>query len=321
VTSREVRHSVVSALLQAGGPVCLDAVCAECDLSEEDATAALAGLVGEGLVLRSRFVREDPGQQYCWAAAWRRELERRTARAVRELRELTGREPPLPDSQLDVSSPASVAFSDYVLGRYTPPEDKRTLVFLQCSVRRPFSSSPSHASLRRAIWVATGCDPRHDFLECPVHVVVLASKVGPVPYELEDVYPANVRGGGVKHFDPVTYERVKPVLAGRLAGYITAHRASYDHITSFTEGRYGEVMQAAAEAAGVTFPVLPAPGGPRLARAGDTRPRKYWEKHWVQLCLQVMDGLGAEARSAAEARLRSLDVEYEGMMPGGHTGD
>ena len=59
--------------------------------------------------------------------------------------------------------------------------------------------------MRRAIGVATGYDPAHDFVRCPVHVVVMASYVGPVPYELQDVYPANVRAGGVKHMGEEEY--------------------------------------------------------------------------------------------------------------------
>ena len=40
---------------------------------------------------------------------------------------------------------------------------------------------------------------------------------------LEDLYPANVRGGGVKRFDREIYERVKPVLAERMAQYILTY--------------------------------------------------------------------------------------------------
>ena len=50
--------------------------------------------------------------------------------------------------------------------------------------------------MRKAIETATGYNPRKHFEKCPVHVVVLASKIGPVLYELENVYPANVKGGG-----------------------------------------------------------------------------------------------------------------------------
>ena len=133
-----------------------------------------------------------------------------------------------------------------MINEYRPPEDKGILVFLQCSVRRPFSSWPSHVSMRRAVSVATGHDPGADFVRCPVHAVVPASKVGPVPYELEDEYPANVRAGGVKHFRPEHYAQVKPVLAERMAQYIRAHGHNYDRIATFTQGRYGEVTVAAS---------------------------------------------------------------------------
>jgi hypothetical protein len=225
---------------------------------------------------------------------------------------------PVSDRALDVDSEPARAFYEYVINEYQPPADKRFLVFLQCSVRRPFSTSPSHASMRRAIRTATGYDPRKDFESCPVHVVVLASKIGPVPYELEDVYPANVRGGGVKHFDRRVYERVKPVLVERLAQYVITHGGNYEHIATFTEGRYAEVMQGTRDvvvercAGGVDFPILPRLGGPRIVRMGESRPHQYWARYWIQLYLEIVSWLGVEQRAQAEDRLRRLEVEYRG---------
>ncbi len=204
-----------------------------------------------------------------------------------------------------------MAFHDYVVNEYKPPRDKRFLVVLQCSVRRPFSSSPSHASMRRAIAAATGCDPSEDFEMCPVHVVVLASKIGPVPYELEDVYPANLRGGGVKHFNRDYYAHVKPILAERMAQYIIAHKDSYDRITTFTEGRYGEVMEEARKIAPVDFLILPVADGPRIIQMGRSTPRKYWERYWIQLFLEIVSWLDADAQAGARARLDEMNVRYD----------
>ena len=166
--------------------------------------------------------------------------------------------------------------------------------------------------------MATGYDPSNDFLSCPVHVVVLASKMGPVPYEFEDVYPANVGGGGVKHFGEEYYARVKPVLAERMGRYISAHRASYDRITTFTEGRYGEVMREARGLAAVDFPILPLPGGPRVLQMGRSFPRTYWQRYWIQLYLEIVSWLEPEMQAQAAARLKEMDVEYDqGRKPGG----
>lgn len=280
-----------------------------CAATQKRLLPVLKGLVQEGTIVEGKLAPGAAAPKYCLWECWEREIERRTARAKEEIRAVTQ------DAGVEaapcVESAPAAAFCDYVTSCYRPPEDKRMLVFLQCSVRRPFSSSPSHAGMRRAISTATGCDPHRDFVRCPVHVVVLASKVGPVPYELEDTYPANVRSGGVKHLEPEHYARVKPVLAERMARYIVSHRDAYDHIATFTYGRYGEVMDAARQIAGVEFPVLPDPGRGRVTRRGKFRPRPYWERYWIQLYFEILSWLPPWRRADAEARLREMDIEYE----------
>ena len=166
--------------------------------------------------------------------------------------------------------------------------------------------------MRRAISVATGYDPSpgRDFDKCPVHVVVMASRIGPVPYELEDVYPANVRGGGVKHFDSRYYARVKPVLAERMAQYIITQGHNYAQMATFTEGRYGEVMEAAREISRIYFPIFPIMDGAQILRKGSSMPRTYWERYWIQLYLEIVGWLEPEMQMQAEARLRQMDVKY-----------
>jgi hypothetical protein len=167
--------------------------------------------------------------------------------------------------------------------------------------------------MRRAIRAATGFDPRKD-PACPVHVVVLASKIGPVPYELEDLYPANVRGGGVKHLDRETYARVKPVLAERMAQYILTYSERYERITSFTQGRYAEVLDHAralsAQQGGPTFNILPQGDGAIVTRMKQSRPHQYWARYWIQLYLEIVSWLTRERQRQAQARLNKLEVEY-----------
>jgi len=167
--------------------------------------------------------------------------------------------------------------------------------------------------MRRAIRTATGYDPRRD-PACPVHVVVLASKIGPVPYELEDLYPANVRGGGVKHLDRETYERVKPVLAERMAQYILIHGEHYEQTTSFTQGRYAEVLERActiaSERGGKRFAILPQENGPIVTQMSKSKPHQYWARYWIQLYLEITAWLDPEERRQAQTRLSKLKVEY-----------
>ena len=213
-----------------------------------------------------------------------------------------------PGTWLDLEEDAVVRFHNFVINKYEPPEDKRFLVFFQCSVRRPFYQSPSHGPMRRAISVATGYDPWYHFEKCPVHVVVLASMVGPAPYELQDVFPVNVRGGGVKHFGPDHYAFARPILAERMAAYITAHRDCYDRFATFTEGRYADVMYEARDIADVECAIFPDEGGARVRRMGSSVPRTYWQKYWIQLYREIVGWLKPPERRAAAARLTKLDV-------------
>ena len=311
----EIRHRLTSALLQADEPLTLAQIAASARVPQKHVAAVLAELVDDGSVIESR----RPGgrtAQYCWWSYWAPDSESQTARAKQELRRAVEAAGPSRQTPPDIDSPAVLAFNSYVLNEYHPPPGKRFLVFLQCSVRRPFSSSPSHASMRRAIWAATGYEPAEDFERCPVHVVVLASRIGPAPYEFEDCYPANVRGGGVKSFSPDDYGRVKPVLVERMAQYLVAHHDQYDQAAAFTEGRYAEVMEEAQRAAGgrcgglAAFPIFPTRGGPAVVRMAASKPRTYWQKYWIQLYLAIVGWLGPSAQAQAEKRLRELDVAY-----------
>jgi hypothetical protein len=319
----EIRYRIISTLLQADGPQTLAELVEGAGVAEADLLPVLRDLINQTLVVEGELVPDRPAPQYCWGARWEAAAQRRAAAAQQEIRTAVGPAEKVPESKLDVESDPARAFHDHVIHEYHPPSDKRFLVFFQCSVRRPFSKSPSHASMRRAVRVATGYDPRKDFEGCPVHVVVLASRIGPVPYDLEDVYPANVRGGGVKHFETRRYNRAKPILAGRMAEYILIHGDNYEQVTTFTEGRYAEVMQEARDIVvdrrgeDAHFPVLPKIGGPRIVRMGESTPRRYWDQYWIQLYLEIVGWLEPDQRSLAEARLKELDVAYRGKWAPG----
>jgi len=163
--------------------------------------------------------------------------------------------------------------------------------------------------MRKAIAVATGLDPWKDFDRCPAHVVVLASRVGPAPYELQDIWPLNVSSGGVKHFGDEYYWEVRPTLAGRMAEYITTHGPHYERIATFTQGRYADVMYEAAEIAGVQFPIFPDEAGERITRnAHGNAPRTYWQKFWIQLYREIVSWLDPPAQKAAAKRLAESGV-------------
>ena len=210
----------------------------------------------------------------------------------------------------DIDEGGVRAFHDFVIHEYTPPEHARFLVFFQCCVGRPFYRTGSHGSMRKAISVATGFDAYKDFEKCPVHVVVLASRIGPAPYELQDIWPVNVPSVGVKQFgDGYYHSIIRPTLVDRMAQYIETHGPHYDHIATFTSGRYAEVIWEASELANVEFPIYPNPEGERIVRnAHGNAPRTYWQKFWIQLYREIVTWLDPPAQKAAAARLKKLGV-------------
>lgn len=66
---------------------------------------------------------------------------------------------------------------------YRKPANKRVLVLLPCSAKKPYHISKSHKAFASAIHTA-----QHDTL---VHEVIVTSPLGAVPRELDAMYPAN----------------------------------------------------------------------------------------------------------------------------------
>jgi len=303
VDESEIRYRLTSALLQAEGPLSLDGLAKHSGVGKRALRPVLAQLVTDRKVAEGPLAAGSKALHYRWAARWHEEAERRAAASRQDLLARMQALEARHGERFGIDDEPAAAFHRFIIGEYVPPKEKRFLVFFQCSVRRPFYSSPSHGTIRRSIATATGYDPYHDFAECPVHVVVLASRVGPAPYELQDVYPVNVRSGGVKHFGPEHYAEVRPVLARRMAEYLATHGANYAHVAAFADGRYAEVLRDAMGLAGTTFCVFPDPEGVRVVTG-----RKYWDKFWIQLYREVVSWLEPEGQKAAQARLRKLKL-------------
>lgn len=69
------------------------------------------------------------------------------------------------------------------IGQYRKPENKRVLLLLPCSAKKPYHISKTHKAFASAIHTAS-----HDTL---VHEVIVTSPLGLVPRELDAMYPAN----------------------------------------------------------------------------------------------------------------------------------
>ena len=91
-----------------------------------------------------------------------------------------------------------------------------------------------------------------------------------------------------------------------MAGYLERHHHRYRLITTFTYGRYAEVIREAQDLAGLDFPVLPDVDGLRIKNG-----RQYWVKHWPQLFFALLEGMTKSECAAAIARLEHENVEFE----------
>ncbi|MBN1454755.1 MAG: DUF5591 domain-containing protein [Methanomicrobia archaeon] len=123
-------------------------------------------------------------------------------------------------------------FARRVLDRYEPPQ-RRILLLLPCSARKPYSRSPSHRKFSDAIAPYRG----------HVHEVILTSPLGVVPRELEAVYPAAFYDIPVTgHWDA----EERAWVASCLRNYLELHNSRYEHIVAHLSGPYREMCFSVA---------------------------------------------------------------------------
>jgi archaeosine synthase len=124
-------------------------------------------------------------------------------------------------------------FARRVAERYEHPPERRILLLLPCSARKPYSISPSHTKFIEAIERYRG----------HIHEVMLTSPLGVVPRELELVYPA-------AFYDiPVTGywdAEERAWVASCLRAYLERHAATYNRIVAHLAGPYRELCSAVA---------------------------------------------------------------------------
>jgi len=161
----------------------------------------------------------------CWGARWTAKVGREAKTKQQQLGAVVASAEREGPRHLPIDSQAMLDFNRFILHDYTPPNGKRILVVLQCSVRRPFSKSPSHGSMRRAVYAATGFWPRKEFEQCPdytpqmVHELQAedrrifeywANAASYVPMSDYRYYVPRMRGAAKRHSDP---RKVKAPLA------------------------------------------------------------------------------------------------------------
>jgi archaeosine synthase len=83
------------------------------------------------------------------------------------------------------NAPAIRRFRERLFERYQPPPQKRIVLLLPCSARKPYSDSRSHRRFESVIQSSLG-RARFNLAE-----VILTSPLGVVPRELERIFPAS----------------------------------------------------------------------------------------------------------------------------------
>ncbi|MGY5852348.1 MAG: DUF5591 domain-containing protein [Candidatus Thorarchaeota archaeon] len=135
------------------------------------------------------------------------------------------------------NSPPVKRFRDILSERYTPPVEKRIILLLPCSAKKPYSNSKSHKRLGETLDSALG-NIRHQVAE-----TILTSPLGVVPRELERIYPA------ANYNIPVTgtWDAEEIKLA---ADALVTHLGKFDEpcvVVAHVKGGYRDIVQAAED--------------------------------------------------------------------------
>ncbi|WP_254536027.1 archaeosine synthase subunit alpha [Halomarina litorea] len=126
-------------------------------------------------------------------------------------------------------------FADRVTSRYRNRFDG-PLVLVPCSARKPYGESQSHAQFHRTISYRG-------------HKVSMTSPIGVVPQELELTYPA-------QHYDSVVtgeWSETEIEFVARVLARYLEHTDYPRHIAHLPPGGYTDIVERAAERAGVEF--------------------------------------------------------------------
>ncbi|KQC05562.1 MAG: tRNA-ribosyltransferase [Methanoculleus sp. SDB] len=155
------------------------------------------------------------------------------------------------------------AFEDayrFIINGYRVPEHE-ICIFLPCSMKKPFSTSPSHRIFDAVI--ASRLPPG------AAHRVVFGT-CGVVPRELERMFPFT-------HYrymlGKCTDERIKRdfyrIETPRLAGYLRKTRETYRHRVAYCLGGFRKAMISASEETGIPVRILPTDASIRRQQRSD----------------------------------------------------
>ncbi|OYT26912.1 MAG: hypothetical protein B6U97_02800 [Candidatus Altiarchaeales archaeon ex4484_96] len=138
-----------------------------------------------------------------------------------------------------LTHPHFEVWQDYLLRWYTPPINKKILLFLPCSYKKPYSISATHKGI-------IGLTKKYPW----IHEVML-SNAGVVPREYENHYPFNSYDWDERGETPEIKNRYIEVTSERIRNYLQAHINHYRRILCFLRDD-SESLKALDKACGDT---------------------------------------------------------------------
>jgi archaeosine synthase len=135
----------------------------------------------------------------------------------------------------------------YIIDEYeVAPRD--IAIFMPCSVRKPYSASPSHQLIRMII--SQIFDPSR------YHIVIFGT-CGIVPAELEEMYPyAHYKYMLGKCKDETVLGDFLRIETGRVAGYLDKTRNAYKYRIGYCLGIFREALVRGSKEAGVPIDII-----------------------------------------------------------------
>ena len=135
----------------------------------------------------------------------------------------------------------------YIIDEYdVAPRD--VAIFMPCSVRKPYSASPSHQLIRSVIGQVLPAERYH---------IVIFGTCGIVPSELEEMYPyAHYHYMLGKCKDPAVLEDFLRIETDRVAGYLAKTRHIYQYRIGYCIGIFRQALINGAEKAGVPLDLV-----------------------------------------------------------------
>lgn len=152
------------------------------------------------------------------------------------------------DSEQILHHPDMVRANEWIIREYTPPE-RDLCIFLPCSKKKPYHTSPSHQVFNRLIYSI--------LMPEQVHIVTFGT-CGVVPRELDTEYPfadytfmmGKCNVAGIK----AEFQRIE---SQRLCRYLRKTEHIYKHRIAYCIGDFRAAMQRAIQLSGIHVHLAP----------------------------------------------------------------